>query len=342
MKFFKNKKTEKVKKSAVPVETGEGDMEKTEKESGHLVAKLMCLVVAFGIWLYVTGTGDALEERTIVEVPVSLIGVSDLHMATDMSVIYGYDEMVDVIVTGKRSDVLALTADDLSASADVSVLTEAGRFSLPVNIQLPAGISVVGGEGISINVYVDLDMTKQVPVRVANLDYVIDASYRVGEPKLSLDAVTVKGPGLVLDTIEYAGVSFNLGTMMTSMTMVATPYLYDRDGERISNPYVRCSTTEIVVNIPVYTQKTLPLSAQYALPEYKEIYTVQFDPAGVTVQGDPSLINRLEDIVAFTVDKSIREGEYTVSFPELPTGLTQVGGLTSIRVRVSRVVHDGE
>ena len=317
---------------------GGQDAVEEAKTSGHIIVKLSCLIVAFAIWLYVVGTDTSPFEKSLTGVPISLTGVTDLAAAGNMSVISGYDETVDLLISGKKTEVQDLTSEDIEVSVDVSALKEAGKYSLPVSVKLPSGVSLVT-TGLTVDVYVDVNTTKQVPV-VAKLDYVTDASYHVGEPVLSVTSVTVEGPELVLDTVAYAGLEVSLGRVSTSMTTVATPVLYDADGVKITNPYVRFLGSEVTVNIPVTTQKTLPLVAKFELPEMKNKYTIQIMPATATVEGDPAVLNALEELVVYTADKTVREGILTVSFPVLPDNIRLVDSLTSLTVRVF-VAADG-
>ena len=305
-----------------------------EKKSRHIFAKLMCLVAAICVWLYVMNQESVGYERTFTQIPVLVDGVSALNTESDMSVISGYDNTIDVTVSGKKSEVQALTPEDIRASIDVSVLSEAGRHTLAVNVQVPDHVALAGDGVITADVYVDINTTREVPVRIVNLDYIINSSYTFGTPVLSRETVTVTGPQLVLENIDCAGLSFNLGNVTTSTTMVGSPQLLDKEGVAISNPYIRCDVNEITVDIPVMTSKLIKLTAAYETPELMSLWAAEITPSGIMVTGDPIILATIYEITVYTVTADVKEGEDVISSIELPVGVTAEERTDSIYVRV--------
>jgi len=305
-----------------------------ETKSRHIFAKLLCLVAAVCVWMYVMNQESVGYERTFTQIPVLVDGVSALNTESDMSVISGYDNTIDVTVSGKKSEVQALTPGDIRASVDVSVLSEAGRHTLAVDVQVPDHVALAGDGEITADVYVDINTTREIPVRIVNLDYIINSSYTFGTPVLSRETVTVTGPQLVLENIDCAGLSFNLGNVTTSATMVGSPQLLDAKGVAISNPYIRCDVTEVTVDIPVMTTKQIKLTATYASPELTSLWAVEIIPATISVTGDPIILATIYEIPVYTVTADAKEGEYVISSIELPEGVTAKEQADSIYVRV--------
>lgn len=311
----------------------------SKKKNKHIFAKLMCLLSATVVWLYVMNLESTDFERVFTQVPVVVDGVAQLSAESDMSVISGYSNTVDVIVSGKKSEVQALSAEDIRVSVDVSALQEAGKFTVPVQIQLPDNFTAVNESLLSAEIYVDVDTTREIPVRIINLDYIVSSSYTMGEPVLSHETVTVTGPQQVLELIDCAALEFDLGNVTTSTTMVGTPHLVDEDGMRISNPYVRFETTEITVGIPVETTRAVKLTCSYTVPDLVNLWMVEFAPATVTVVGDPMLLASLEEISVYELSTDVKAGEYVIGgVMELPEGVSLKEPLDSITVRIHRIV----
>jgi YbbR domain-containing protein len=314
--------------------------EQTERKQRHILAKLFCLIAATCVWMYVMNLEAVDYERTFTQIPVVIDGVTQLHADSNMSVISGYDNTVDVVITGKKSDVQNLTAEDIRASVDVSTMTAAGKFSVPVQVQPPAGFTVANADSLMAELYVDVNTEREIPVRITNLDYIVSSAYTMGTPVLSHEKVTVKGPAQVLDLIDCAALEFDLGTVTTSTIMVGTPRLEDADGVRVSNPYVRCDINEITVEIPVTMTLEIPLVASYKVPELKTGWKAEIRPATVTVVGDPMLMTNLNEIVVYEIPVGVTEGEYVVGggIINLPKGVSVVDAPTSITIIIRRVL----
>ena len=314
--------------------------DKPTKKQRHILAKLLCLLAATCVWMYVMNLEATNYERTFTQIPVAIDGVTQLNAESNMSVISGYDNTVDVVVSGKKSDVQKLTAEEIRASVDVSTMMSAGKFSMAVNVQLPAGFTVTNAGLLTADLYVDVDTQREVPVRITSLGFNVSSSYTMGTPILSHETVTVTGPAQVLDLIECASLSFDLGTVTSSTTMVGTPQLEDVGGVRISNPYVRCDIKEITVEIPVTMTKDIKLVASYKLPEMKNNWAASIRPETITVEGDPVLLRELEEVSVYEISSSVTEGEYVVGSGviELPKGVSAVNVPDSIVVIVRKVL----
>ena len=311
-----------------------------KKSTKHIFAKLMCLLAATMVWVYVMNLETTDYERVFTQLPVMVDGVAQLSAESDLSIISGFGNTVDVIVSGKKSEVQDLTAEDIRVSVDVSTLKEAGKFTVPVRIQLPDSFTAVNESLLSAEIYVDVDTTREVPVRITNLDYIVSSSYTMGEPVLSHETVTVTGPQQVLELIDCAALDFDLGNVTTSTTMVGTPHLVDGDGMRISNPYVRFETTEITVVIPVETTRSVKLVCSYAAPDLANLWMVEIDPVAVTVVGDPMLLASLDEICMYDVKPDVKAGEYVIGGGaiELPEGVSLKESMDSITIRIHRIV----
>ena len=337
MRKKKQKKAEAFREYAVPDVVVADEQE--ERKKRHILAKLFCLVAATCVWIYVMNLESIDYERTFSQVPVVIDGVTKLNADSNMSVISGYDNKVDIVVSGKKSDVQKMTAEDIRVSVDVSTMAEAGKFTVPVQVQLPAGFVAVNAEELTADLYLDVNTHREIPVRITNLDYIVSSSFTMGEPILSHDTVTVTGPAQVLDLIDHAALEFDLGTVTTSVTMVGTPQMEAADGVRVSNPYVRCDIKEITVAIPVTTTKELKLVATYEVPELRGGWMAEITPVTVTVKGDPLLLGKLEQIAVYEIAVGVSAGQYNIgtSIIELPLGVSVVNPPESIAVRVIRI-----
>lgn len=298
----------------------------------------LCLLMAVSIWLYVMSAEKTGYEQSLAGVAVSVEGASSLS-AANMSVIEGYDRTVTVTLSGKRGDIGSLTADDLRVYVDVSQVTATGRYNLPVQVELPKNSTLVSVEPSQIAVNVDVNTSRTVDVKV-KLDYVLSAEYTLGEPQPDHETVVISGPASVLDTVEYAAVSFNAGLIDKSLSLVGSVGLYDEYGMQISNPYVKCNVSEIKVSVKVSTTKTVPLKIKFT-NGVSSNYNISLYPSEVTIMGDPQLVNGVEEIYVYTVD----DGDIQVGHPlvlhiskfDLPEGVSVVDQERGVSIKIERI-----
>ncbi len=315
------------------------DVSAAKPKFGNWIAKGVCLLIAFFIWLYVMQIDNPGHQETYYSVMVSLTNSSVLEGAHGLSVYSGYGNTVDVTVIGQQSVLNKLTAEDFYATADLSAITEAGFSDLPVNVELPSGVSLVSVSQNTIPVYCDEKSSKVVGVRARISQFMMASHLEMGELEPEYDTVAVTGPKEALDAIDYAQITLELGSVSASMTASGKLYLVDHAGNRIDNPYLKLSRSEVTVQIPVYTTKTLPLTVNYKYGYYNsDTVRVALSPSTLTVRGDPAVIDRLSELVVATIDEKKIAGDSTQLVPlNFEDGITAADGTENVLLTITHV-----
>lgn len=137
----------------------------------NLIPKILCVVAAFVLWLYVMQVESPEYTETISSVAVSLQNTSVLQSESGLSVYNGGNERINVELSGKKSVISGLKSDDIKAYADVSRIKEAGRHSLDVYVDLPDGVSIVKPEPSTVTVFADETKSVSLPIKEKNGKY---------------------------------------------------------------------------------------------------------------------------------------------------------------------------
>lgn len=151
------------------------------KLSHNYLAKILCIVAAFVLWLYVMQVESPEFEHVVESVPVSLENASVLRDESGLSVYAGSGNKINVTVAGKKSIVTKLTADDISAYIDLSKVKDAGRHSLEVSVELPEDVTLVEDSLPNVTVYVDEKESISLPVSEKLVNFVLESPYEFGE-----------------------------------------------------------------------------------------------------------------------------------------------------------------
>ena len=290
-------------------------------------AMATCLLLALTVWIYVINVDDTGHQESVEYVAVELDGMTTLKNL-NMSVIGGYDNAITVTLRGKRSDIGSLTPEDIYAYVDLSGVTETGRHSLPVKVDVPQNSTLVSIEPSTISVQIDMNDILDVGVEVKMGHYVLDAAYTIGEPIPAKKTITVTGPKSVLETIAYAAVTIDAGTIQSSVNFVNKVYLYDEYDNIIDNPYLKCDVNEISVFVPVTMTKSLAVNINF-INGVNNNFEYRVSPAEITVTGDPQALSAIDSIVVFDVSAAdLAKIEETrvpitkhINNPKLPEGV---------------------
>lgn len=113
------------------------------KKKHHIAARIVCLLLAFVIWLVVAGVQGDNYKREIRDVKVTLVGAESLsgYEITD------YTKSMTVTVKGDHSKVTAMTSEDITVLVDVSAVKGTGDIKVPATVQLSPKLERVAPYG---------------------------------------------------------------------------------------------------------------------------------------------------------------------------------------------------
>ncbi|MBQ4598792.1 MAG: hypothetical protein IJB19_02660 [Clostridia bacterium] len=302
-----------------------------------LIPRICCVFFALVIWLYAMSSDSPDYESTFSGVTVSVENAAVLSAEKNLSVISGYGNLADITITGKKSDVISYSLEDIVASVDVSGITEPGRHHLSVSVTTPEGCMLKNVYPTSIEVYVDEISTKTIPVKVNVTSVQYDQSITLGALTPDVSAVTISGPASVIDAAQTAIVELDLGTVTTSLSARGELKVVTESGIAIDNPYLTISQSSVGVTIPVYVERDLPITVDtkygYLNAENAEITVV---PKTITVRADPKLLTDVDSLTVATLDETKLTDNSTTRIVSitLPDGVENVSGTKTASISI--------
>lgn len=294
---------------------------------------LFCAVL---LWLYVLGYESPNYEKKFSQIPIDIIGVTELNTKMQYTVVSDLDFSFDVTVTGKKTDVNKLRSSDISAYIDVSGVVTPGNSYLPVTVVAPNGISVSAQSSAGAYIYIDKMVTVEVPVRISITDYQMSGELSLGAPQLTPATVTVTGPESELKQIEEAYASIKPGTVSSSFTSNTTINIYKAGGLEVTNPYVTVKDTSVSVFVPVYKTKTLPVNIYFVGGVFgKDNAIITLSDSHITVRGASSVVDTLDEIAVNIDETTIRSHSVVTKNIILPDGVDNLSGKDTITVEIA-------
>ena len=311
----------------------------TLKKHHAWVAKVVCVFLAFLIWLYVMQVDSPEYSEEFHSLPVELLNTQVLDGESGLSVYSGYGNTVDVTIIGKKSLINRISSGDIHVYADVSTIKSAGSHAVQVYVEAPSGLTVGAVSQNAISVYCDVRASKVVDVEAKLSSFTMTSDLEMGRLEPDYDTIVVTGPKSTLDNIEYAQVVLDLGNIQSSMTASGKLVLMDKYGYRVDDRYLKMSNSYVTVEIPVYAYKTLPLTVAYKHGFYNESNVkIEIQPSELRIKGDPSVIDRMTELVVTTLDEKMIKGNVVQLVPlSLPDGLVAADGTENVSIGVSHV-----
>ena len=177
-------------------------MDKSENRT--LIVKIICVLLSFGLWLYVSTVENPLRTYELKNIPVELINEDSL---TDSKFAIANKQQftVDLKLEGSSSEVVKVKKEDFKIVADMSAYAlKNGENTIPVQIvSYPENIDIKnnGFLGIKVNLeeLVQKEFTIKSKVKVTYKENIYEK-----EQTISPNTVTVTGGKSSVEKISEA------------------------------------------------------------------------------------------------------------------------------------------
>lgn len=298
----------------------------------NIIPKLICVLFAFIIWIYVMEVDSPDHEEVFEDVPITVTGLSELD-SNNLSLFSGQDVLVDVTVKGQKSVIAKSAVEDIKITADVSQIKEAGYHTLQLEVDVPSQLTFTEASVSEVKLFIDRRTTQSLIVQTKLSSYQVPSGYELGDISCDTETVTVTGAETVLRNISYVMVDVNMSdrNLTESFTTDGNIVLCDATGNPVDSKYLKLSQTTAKVSVPVYTFKEVALTATGKYGYYtSKTAELTVEPKTIMVKGDKSVMDGLKEISVTTVnEKTIREDTKLTVDIKLPDGVLAVAGQTT-------------
>ncbi|MBR2088692.1 MAG: hypothetical protein IJ906_16515 [Oscillospiraceae bacterium] len=230
------------------------------------VALILSVLTALILWFAIVTNVYSTTPVRFNNIPVKVDLTGTNAEANGLSVVDCDVETVNVELVGDRSQIGLLTADDLSAFADVGGISSSGQFSLNLDVRAKKNIAftVASISPSSASVKLDRIETKTFEVEPAfpNIKvasgYVLDREDVVCEPS----TIDITGPSAQLAEIGRVVVNSSKNVEINSSYSLYTNdvELYTAEGARLDAEQIEIPSVDFQISIPLLTQKELDLT----------------------------------------------------------------------------------
>ena len=303
---------------------------------------LLSLAVALALWIYVVTVVSPSADRVYNNVPVVLQGESLLKerglMITTQDI-----PSVSVHLEGNRSDLDKLNNSNITLTADLSRIYDAGTHSLRFSSSYPGdvasgAISVLSQDPVSITVEVEERVTKQVPVEVDYTGELAEGILADVENKeLSVQEVEISGPKSVVSKIATARINVNLDERTESISEEFTYTLCNKKGKAVDAKLITTDTEKVNLSLRIARIKEVALDLQIVDGggATKDTTQIVLSPETIRVSGSDTQLENIEKVELGTINLGEVLEDSVFTFPiKLPEGVVNETGVTEATATV--------
>lgn len=312
--------------------------------TNNIGLKFLAVLIALVLWLAIVNVNDPEKTITVSNIPISVTNESAI---TSRDMVYNVksEQYLNITVSGKRSIVSNLSAEDFRATASLKELSKVNSIPVDVttkNASLGRKITIVKQSAQTILVDVENVEEKDFTDLVVEYTGKVADGYVAGLSSMSTDEVTVKAPTSIIDKIKKVAVRCSLDGTNTNISKKCPVILYDKNDKEIKSDEIELSDRKIRVNVNVLRAKQVPISTinKDELGKPADGYVVDdviLSSDSITVYGSEESLDSIESLdIQDDIDVSDAKGDVTQNIDvtgKLPKGLS-VSGESTITVKV--------
>ncbi len=262
--------------------------------SGTLFDKVIAVIVALILWVYVVNVVNPPSSTTISSVPVQLLN-QEVLAASNLA-IAGTDEYtVDIVLEGARSDIITVDPKDVTATADLFGFSK-GQNYLVVKVSVPEKITVAEVKSPRIQVYIDELVVVSKPVALSIED--TEKQYEVGGIVLLPENINVSGAKSIVDKVEAVQVKVSEDQLSTDeSTIQLSAAAVNAEGAVVAD--VRVSAAYVDLSATLFNTKVVPLEVPVEGASTQDMEFISKNiPETITIKGSDEALALVDAIVA--------------------------------------------
>ena len=299
-----------------------------------LLLKIISVVFAFLLWMFVINTDNPVIKKTFSDVPVDMLNEQVLD---DLNQTYKIEsgDTVSFTVKGKKDVVDRLTKSDFRATADVSSMSDVHAIQIEVEaLRYKSQLDIDTG-GATVKVVLEDVKSDQIPVNVV-VKGTPASGYTVSTQTATPNLISVSGPKSVVSRIKQIVAKVDVSGLKKDVTMTQNIKCYDEDGDEVSQDRIKLDTTKIKVT------KTIPFTVETKGTPGKGyvLGSIDYEPKHIEITGAEDDLEKISSIKLANLDisDSTKSIEKTIKASDikLPDGITFVKSVDKIKNIVIR------
>lgn len=266
-------------------------------ERENLIPRIVTLIVACGLWLYVMSEQNPVIERDYV------VKLQQRNVAENM-IVLNAPENIKVRVSGQRSLLGGVTEKEVIAYIDCEG-RDVGQQYLPVHAQFPEGQIV---EVYPNNIYVYLDKITERTMPVETIVIGLPANdYALSKQSVEPQSVTVRGAGHRLDAMVKVIAPVDVSEKQRDFEVQSHLVAISDTGAEMHDLSIEPAEAKIkatLVRQMITAELPVIVSTTGELADGRKLTKAECVPAKVSILAEPSVVHSMVALHTKSVDLS--------------------------------------
>ncbi len=303
------------------------------------------LIVAFVFWLVITINQNPERTRVFGNITISVTTEGTAAGELGLDVISKSAETASVKVSGPSYIIASLSSGDISVSASIAEVTEAGSYELGLSASCnDSGVRVLSVSPSKVSAVFDYVDTKLYNLEVEAKGATAVSGLIVDTPAVSTSSdstISITGARTELEKIArvVAVADVNMQLKNTA-SFDADICLYDAEGNVLDKDAYSLSVSKVKITVPILKQKVVPVKVTFSnRPKAYANKDISYDASvtRVTIMGPESSIDTIESIslAPINFDNISKNNNSFDVAPILPNGVKLAENIETVTVEIN-------
>jgi len=298
---------------------------KNNDRRNNIKTKIISLLTAIALWLYVIAVVDPDEKKVIENIPITITNANEV--LKDDFVIYPKEDFkTDITVQGKLSEIQKLNKNNVHIYGELINPVEGQNI-----VNLRTNISNRVSRELKDNTFV-VDLEKKISKTVElTVDVPPAMKDSVEEVDPEVKEIEVSGPRSLVNKVDkaVAVLNYNEERDKDEARMELKVKAVDKDNKAVD---VELSQKTVKVDVKYTVEKLVPVKLNYDGEEFN-VNEFTVTPEKLTVRGRADLVNGLEYIYTERLgDKELKDDEGKKVKIEIPENTRIKGDISEVTI----------
>lgn len=307
-----------------------------DKIKNNTKIKLISLMSAIALWLYVMAVVDPEETKILEDLPITIKNMSELK-ENDL-VLYPETELTtDIYITGKLSYLQKIKPQDVHIYGEISNPIE-GKNQLFLRASISERVSPEFKTNVmivSLEKIVEEKRSVDVYIEGTSKDKIIEGK------DLSFDNVKVSGPRSLVKQVQKVVGTVDISNKNNDFTQEIKLVPVDIEGKEVIG--VDLEEEYVTVDLKILKQKVVPIEVKIkeGTDLIENLKDYKLSQSTITIKGKNDVLNKIDKIYTKPIDipNIIETGTNKVEL-DIPEGVAVDSKTVSIVINTINVVSE--
>lgn len=309
-------------------------MDKKSKNQ-EIIVRIICLILSFGLWLYISNVENPTRDYKLEKVPVELTNVNVLKDYM-LEIAPNQNFYVTLNLVGPANDIYKINKDQFKVVVDLSKwVLKKGENNIQVQIvDAPSNVSIKNNGVLTIKLVLDDYLEKNIPIK-SDVKISTKQGVYAKEPRINPINAIVSGPGEYVNKVKYLTVKGEVKNAEQEVNMTLPVVAVDEENNIIEGVKVNPSNAQIT--IPINKGKVVPVNiiTKGNVKNGMTLKTLSALPDKVELIGDEKILEDINSVDTEAIDLSqvLDSKEVNVGL-KIPSNVNLMSAKNEVTVKI--------